>query len=57
MSICLTALPRDLHHFYTSPNIMTGIRMGWAEHVGRMRETRDTYRFFGGENLEGKTAI
>jgi hypothetical protein len=44
MSICLTARPRGLHHFYTSPNIMRGIRMGWVEHVALMRETRGTYK-------------
>jgi hypothetical protein len=42
----------ELHNLYSSPDIIRQIksrRMKWAEHVARMEEERNVYRF-----LEGK---
>jgi hypothetical protein len=49
----------ELHHFYVSLNIIGVIksrRMGWVEHVARMREGRKAYKVLVG-SPEGKTAL
>jgi hypothetical protein len=46
----------ELHHLYSSPNIIRMIksrRMRWAGHVAQLRETRNVYRILVGKP-EGK---
>ena len=49
----------ELNDLYCSPNIVRvikSIRMGWAEHVGRMGERRGVYRVLV-EKPEGKRLL
>jgi hypothetical protein len=49
----------ELHNLYFSPNIIRVIkamRMRWARHVARMRETRNIYRILVGKP-EGKRPL
>jgi hypothetical protein len=42
----------ELHNLYSSPSINRMVksrRMGWAEHVARMWETRNAYRILVGK--------
>jgi hypothetical protein len=49
----------ELHNLYSSPNTIRMIKsrkMRWAEHVGRMGETRNAYRILVGRP-EGKRPL
>jgi hypothetical protein len=48
----------ELHILYSSPNIIMQIKsriMRWAEHVARMGEERNVYRFFYGKARRKET--
>jgi hypothetical protein len=50
----------ELHNLYSSPNIIRVIRsrrMGWAGHVARMDEVKNSYRPMGRENYFGDVGI